>query len=39
MPKYPPQFLSDQDLADIYAYLQSVPAGPNASSLPLLTNR
>ncbi|MFI5266511.1 MAG: c-type cytochrome [Chloroflexota bacterium] len=39
MPKYTVQFLSDQDLADIYAYLQSVPAAPNPSSIPLLNNR
>lgn len=39
MPKYPVQFLSDQDLGDIYAYLQTMPAAPNPSSLPLLTNR
>ncbi|HLG74353.1 MAG TPA: cytochrome c [Chloroflexota bacterium] len=37
MPKYPVQFLSDQDLADIYAYVQSIPAPP--SNIPLLTNR
>jgi mono/diheme cytochrome c family protein len=36
MPRYAPQFLSDQDLADIYAYLQSIPAGPPATSIPLL---
>jgi ubiquinol-cytochrome c reductase cytochrome c subunit len=26
MPAYPPKFLSDADLADIYAYLSSIPA-------------
>ena len=39
MPKYSPQVLSDQDLADIYAYVQSIPAPPAASSIPLLNNR
>ena len=36
MPRYAPQFVSDQDVADIYAYLASVPAGPKASDIPLL---
>jgi cytochrome c553 len=36
MPRYAPQFLSDQDLADIYAYMQAIPAGPPATSIPLL---
>jgi ubiquinol-cytochrome c reductase cytochrome c subunit len=36
MPRFSPQFLSDQDLADIYAYLQSIQAGPAATSIPLL---
>ena len=30
------QFVSDQDVADIYAYLASVPAGKKASEIPLL---
>ena len=36
MPRYDARFLSDQDAADIYAYLASVPAGPKASDIPLL---
>ena len=36
MPRFAPQFLSDADLADIYAYLQSIPAGPSPTSVPLL---
>ena len=36
MPRYAPQFTSDQDVADIYAYLSSVPAGRKASDIPLL---
>jgi cytochrome c553 len=39
MPKYPVQTLSEQDLADIYAFIQSIPAPPAPSSIPLLTNR
>jgi len=36
MPPYSQTLLSDQDLADIYAYLQSVPRPPPVGSLPLL---
>jgi mono/diheme cytochrome c family protein len=36
MPRYAPQFVSDQDVADIYAYLASMPAGKKASDIPLL---
>ena len=36
MPRYAPQYVSDQDVADIYAYLASVPAGRKASDIPLL---
>src|SRR6266849_3803825 len=36
MPKYTQQFLSDQDLADIYAYVLSIKPGPAAKDLPLL---
>lgn len=36
MPPYSEQILSNNDLADIYAYLQSVPASPDAKSIPLL---
>ena len=36
MPPYPKQILSDADLADIHAYLASVPKGPDYKSIPLL---
>ena len=36
MPPYREEILSNEDLADIYAYLQSIPKGPNAASIPLL---
>lgn len=36
MPRYVPQFLNDQDLADIYAYVASIPEGPKASQIGLL---
>ncbi len=36
MPRYAPQFLSDAELADIYAYVSSVKRGPKASDIPLL---
>ena len=36
MPPYREAVLSDADLADIYAYLQSVPKPPAPDSLPLL---
>ena len=36
MPRYAKEHVSDQDLADIYAYLLSVKRGPKASEIPLL---
>ena len=36
MPPYSEQILSNDDLADIYAYLESVPANPDPKSIPLL---
>jgi mono/diheme cytochrome c family protein len=36
MPPYRESILSNDDLADIYAYLQSIPKGPDAKSIPLL---
>ena len=36
MPPYREAILSDVDLADIYAYLQSIPQPPDANSIPLL---
>jgi hypothetical protein len=36
MPPYTAKVLSDQDLADIYAYLMSIPPPPAIDSIPLL---
>jgi ubiquinol-cytochrome c reductase cytochrome c subunit len=36
MPRYTPRFLTDGDLADIYAYIASIPEGRKASEIPLL---
>jgi mono/diheme cytochrome c family protein len=36
MPPYTSKIVSDAELADIYAYLQSIPVPPPASSIPLL---
>ena len=36
MPPYREEILPDGDLADIYAYLQSIPKGQDAKSIPLL---
>ena len=36
MPRYPAEFLSNRELADIYAYLASVKPGPSAHDIPLL---
>jgi mono/diheme cytochrome c family protein len=36
MPPYRAQVLSDDDLADIYTYLQSMPKAPDPKSIPLL---
>jgi mono/diheme cytochrome c family protein len=36
MPAYRESILSNDDLADIYAYLQSIPKGPDPKSIPLL---
>ena len=36
MPPFREEILSNEDLADIYAYLQSIPKGPDAKSIPLL---
>ena len=38
MPPYSEKNLSDQDLADIYAYLVSIKPGPPAKDIPLLSN-
>jgi len=36
MPPYQSAILSEADLADIHAYLQSVPKAPDYKSIPLL---
>jgi len=36
MPPYTPKVVSDEQLADIYAYLQSIPKPPSPKSIPLL---
>jgi len=36
MPRYPVEFVSDADLADIVAYLASIKPGPKASEISLL---
>lgn len=38
MPPYSEKNLPEQDLADIYAYLASIKAGPSAKDIPLLNN-
>jgi mono/diheme cytochrome c family protein len=36
MPAYRQAILSDADLADLYAYLQSIPKSPDPKAIPLL---
>jgi hypothetical protein len=36
MPRYAAEFVSDQELADIHAYLSTFKAGKRASEIPLL---
>ena len=36
MPPYSKAILSDEDLADIHAYLQSIPKTPDYRNIPLL---
>jgi len=36
MPPYQKAILSDEELADIHAYLSSIPKGPDYKSIPLL---
>ena len=38
MPPYTAKVVTDQELADIYAFLQTIPAPPAVSSIPLLSN-
>jgi len=37
MPPYTPKVVSDQELADIYAFLKSIPPSPAAKDIPLLS--
>ncbi|HZQ61371.1 MAG TPA: cytochrome c [Casimicrobiaceae bacterium] len=37
MPRYPAKFLSDQELADIYAYVKSIPPSRPAKDIDLLS--
>ena len=36
MPPFRKEILADDDLADIYAYLQSIPKGPDPKSISIL---
>jgi mono/diheme cytochrome c family protein len=36
MPAYRQAILSDADIADLYAYLQSIPKSPDPKAIPLL---
>jgi mono/diheme cytochrome c family protein len=36
MPRYSPEFVSAQDVADIYAFLLSIPPAPDPAQIPLL---
>jgi mono/diheme cytochrome c family protein len=38
MPPYTAKVVTDQELADIYAFLMTIPAPPPASSIPQLAN-
>ena len=39
MPPYTEKVLPTQDLADIYAYLQSIPPAPDYKTIPLLSQQ
>ena len=39
MPPYTAKVVSDQELADIYAFLQTIPVPPAAKSIPILNNK
>ena len=39
MPPYTEKVVPDNQLADIYAYLETIPAPPVAKSVPLLNNQ
>ena len=36
MPRYPKEYTTDQDLADMHAYLSSIKPGAKAAEIPLL---
>jgi mono/diheme cytochrome c family protein len=36
MPSYGPKVISDEKLADIYAYIKTLPVSPDAKSIPLI---
>ncbi len=36
MPRYPAQFVSDQELADMHAWLSAIKPGPKVQDIPLL---
>jgi|SRR6185437_1414249 len=38
MPPYTQKVVSDQELADIYAFLKTIPAPPSAKSIPILNH-
>jgi mono/diheme cytochrome c family protein len=38
MPVYVEKVLSEQDVADIFAYIQSLPPPPDLKSIPILAN-
>jgi ubiquinol-cytochrome c reductase cytochrome c subunit len=38
MPPYPEAILPNEDLADVYAYLQSIKPAPDYKSIPLLND-
>jgi ubiquinol-cytochrome c reductase cytochrome c subunit len=38
MPPYTSKVVSDQELADIYVFLESIPAPPAAKSIPMLNH-
>src|SRR5262245_53017866 len=39
MPPYTAKVVSDKDLADIYSFLQTIPAPPPVKDVPLLNNK
>jgi mono/diheme cytochrome c family protein len=36
MPSYGPKVISDEKLADIYAYIKTLPVSPDAKNIPLI---